>query len=101
MFGLATGCCQQNYENTDPEGFAKLIAEPGVVILDVRTAEEFNEGHIEGALFIDWKQDGFMEKAQATLPKVLFPYHYGQTDVKGIPLQLKDSGIDVRIRHYE
>jgi len=68
-FGLATGCCQQNYENTDPEGFAKLITEPGVVVLDVRTAEEFNEGHIEGALFIDWKQDGFMEKALATLPK--------------------------------
>ena len=68
-FGLATGCCQQNYENTDPEGFAKLIAEPGVVVLDVRTAEEFNEGHIEGALLIDWKQDGFMEKAKATLPK--------------------------------
>ena len=22
-FGLATGCCQQNYENTDPEGFAR------------------------------------------------------------------------------
>ena len=68
-FGLATGCCQQNFENTDPEGFAKLIAEPGVVVLDVRTAEEFNEGHIEGALLIDWKQDGFMEKAKATLPK--------------------------------
>ena len=32
-------------------------------------------------------------------PKVLFPYHYGETDVTGIPAQL--SGIDVRIRHYE
>ena len=68
-FWLATGCCQQNFVNTDPEGFAKLIAEPDVVVLDVRTAEEFKEGHIEGALLIDWKQDGFMEKAKATLPK--------------------------------
>ena len=32
-------------------------------------------------------------------PKVLFPYHYGETDVTGIPAQLQ--GIDVRIRHYE
>ena len=32
-------------------------------------------------------------------PKVLFPYHYGDTDVSGIPAQL--PGIDVRIRHYE
>ena len=68
-FGLATGCCQQNYENTDPEGFAKLIAEPSVVVLDVRTAEEFNEGHIEGAVNIDYKQSGFVEKSKATLPK--------------------------------
>ena len=34
-------------------------------------------------------------------PKVLFPYHYGQTDVSGIPTQLQNEGIDVRIRHYE
>ena len=32
-------------------------------------------------------------------PKVLFPYHYGETNVSGIPAQL--PGIDVRIRHYE
>lgn len=34
-------------------------------------------------------------------PKVLFPYHYGQTDVSGIAEALKGQGIDVRIRHYE
>jgi len=33
--------------------------------------------------------------------KVLFPYHYGQTDVSGVPAQLRGEGIDVRIRHYE
>ena len=32
-------------------------------------------------------------------PKVLFPYHYGETDVTTIPAQL--PAIDVRIRHYE
>ena len=39
--------------------------------------------------------------AKTVMPKVLFPYHYGQTDVSGISSQLKDSGIEVRIRHYE
>ena len=68
-FGMTTACCQQNYENTDPEGFTKLIAEPDVVILDVRTAEEFNEGHIENALNIDVKQSDFMQKAKEALPK--------------------------------
>ena len=42
-----------------------------------------------------------VKAAKTVKPKVLFPYHYGQTDVKGIPAQLKDYGIDVRIRHYE
>ena len=39
--------------------------------------------------------------AKVIKPKVLFPYHYGQTDVSGIASQLKGIGIDVRIRHYE
>ena len=39
--------------------------------------------------------------ARIVKPKVLFPYHYGQTNVSGIPTQLQDEGIDVRIRHYE
>lgn len=37
--------------------------------------------------------------AKMVQPKVLFPYHYGETDISGIPAQL--PGIDVRIRHYE
>ena len=39
--------------------------------------------------------------AKTIKPKVLFPYHYGQTDVTTIPSQLASEGIDVRIRHYE
>ena len=37
--------------------------------------------------------------AKMVKPKVLFPYHYGETDISGIPAQL--PSIDVRIRHYE
>ena len=39
--------------------------------------------------------------ARIIKPKVLFPYHYGQTDLSGVPEQLHNDGIDVRIRHYE
>ena len=42
-----------------------------------------------------------IKAARTVKPKVLFPYHYGQTDVSGVPAQLKGDGIDVRIRHYE
>ena len=66
--GLASACGQQNYENTDVRDFAELIANPDVVILDVRTAEEYEEGHIEGAVNIDVKQGDFLEKAKAELP---------------------------------
>ena len=45
--------------------------------------------------------DQLVKAAKTIKPKVLFPYHYGQTDVSGIPAQLKDDGVDVRIRHYE
>ena len=44
-------------------------------------------------------QDQLINAARIVKPKVLFPYHYGQTDVSGIAEQLE--GIDVRIRHYE
>jgi len=45
--------------------------------------------------------DQCVNAAKIIKPKVLFPYHYGQTDVSGIPGQLRGDGIDVRIRHYE
>ena len=41
------------------------------------------------------------EAAEMIRPKVLFPYHYGQTDVNQIVKQLDGSGIDVRIRQYQ
>ena len=66
--GLTSACGQQKYENTDVQGFAELIADSTVVILDVRTSTEFAEGHIQGAILIDQGQDDFVEKAKATLP---------------------------------
>ena len=66
--GLTTACGQQNFENTDVQGFAELIADTNVVVLDVRTAAEFAEGHIQRAILIDQGQSDFLEKAKATLP---------------------------------
>ena len=42
-----------------------------------------------------------VKAARVVRPKVLFPYHYGQTDVSGLPARLSGDGIEVRIRHYE
>ena len=67
--GLTTACGQANFENLEVKEFAELIADSNVVILDVRKAEEFDEGHIKGAVLIDQFQSDFVELAQAKLPK--------------------------------
>ena len=67
LLGLAA-CSQQGYENTDVDAFASRITNQDVVLLDVRTAEEYNDGHIQNAINIDVKQDGFIEEAKSTLP---------------------------------
>ena len=67
--GLTTACGQANYENADVKGFAELMNDTNVVVLDVRTADEFKEGHLEGAVNIDYKQGDFVEQAVTKLPK--------------------------------
>ena len=77
--GLNTAC-SQNFENMEVKEFAELIADSiachtqtfrseNVVILDVRKADEFAEGHVKGAILIDQFQSDFVEQAQAKLPK--------------------------------
>ena len=68
VLGLNTAC-SQNYENYDVKEFAELITDSNVVILDVRKADEFAEGHITGAILLDQFQSDFLEQAQAKLPK--------------------------------
>ena len=67
LLGLAA-CSQQGYENMDVNAFASRIADQDVVLLDVRTADEYDDGHIHDAINIDVKQDGFIGKAQSMLP---------------------------------
>lgn len=47
--------CSSGGSATDLESqdFASKVAEPGVIVLDVRTAAEFAEGHLENAINID------------------------------------------------
>lgn len=45
--------------NLNVSEFSQKISEPGVIIVDVRTPEEFASGHIEGALNIDFNSGNF------------------------------------------
>jgi len=41
------------------------------------------------------------QAARLIKPRVLFPYHYSDTDMQQVQDLLRDSGIDVRIRNYQ
>ena len=66
--GLTTACGQQNFENADVQGFSALTEDPSVVVLDVRSASEYAEGHLAGAVLIDQGQSDFVEKVKAAIP---------------------------------
>ena len=66
---LGITACGQNFENKEVKEFAELITDPNVVLLDVRTADEFNEGHIKGAINLDQFKSDFIELAKQQLPK--------------------------------
>lgn len=58
-----------DFKSLSVEEYAKAIEDTMVVRLDVRTPEEYAEGHIEKSLNIDVLNSGFESKALATLPK--------------------------------
>ena len=62
--------CQskQAFKSVDVEEFAKVIADTSYVLLDVRRATEYAEGHIPGTHFnIDVLQEGFESEAMKML----------------------------------
>ena len=70
IFGLM-GCSAQTtrFKTVDAKAFADVIADTSVVVLDVRTAEEFQAGHIKGALNIDVLKSDFEKKATSEIPE--------------------------------
>ena len=72
--GIATlfGACAQNegYETLSAQAFAQKLEEtPTIQLLDVRTADEYGQGHIEKALNLDVKQANFSAQADSLLDK--------------------------------
>ena len=69
---LGVAACQSphsDFETVNAEEFAKVITTPEVQILDVRTAEEYAEGHIANSLNLDVKQEDFTTLAEKALDK--------------------------------
>lgn len=59
------------WANMGVEEFQTLIADPAVQLLDVRTRDEYDDGHIAGAKLVDVNDSTFVDKAM----EVLDPQH--------------------------
>jgi phage shock protein E len=67
MLSCGTAVAQNgNYSSAthvDVNGAEKLIKDSGITVLDIRTADEFREGHLAGAVNIDFMESDFEKKA--------------------------------------
>jgi rhodanese-related sulfurtransferase len=59
-------------QRVDPATFAAAVATPGVVTLDVRTPEEFAEGHIAGATNYNVEDPAFTALISALDPNTTY-----------------------------
>ena len=64
---ILSGCSSSSDSATDldPVAFKAKTQEPGVIVLDVRTTQEFNEGHIENAININVESDTFLSQIES------------------------------------
>ena len=69
MLCAIIGCNAQNegFKSLSVEEYAKAIEDTTIVRLDVRTAEEYADGHIAKTINIDVLQEGFLEKVKALI----------------------------------
>ncbi len=60
-FGQSAG--KVVYKELEPAAFRQTLQKtPGAVLLDVRTAEEYEEGHLAQARNVDYKRDDFRQQ---------------------------------------
>lgn len=68
LFGCSSAQTQ-GFKSLTVDEYAKVIEDTAIVRLDVRTAEEYADGHLANTINIDVLKDDFEKKTKATLPK--------------------------------
>lgn len=76
---LMGGCLEQDDRLLDPAAAVEIMRQnkdnPAFVILDVRTEQEFRQGHIEGAALLDYYAPDFRERfAELDRDATIFMY---------------------------
>ncbi len=70
MIGFGTSMsAQTTYNNVKVAAFEQLIHTDSVQIVDVRTPEEYQEGHIAHAILVNMRDPQFAQRADSLLDK--------------------------------
>ena len=116
-----SGCSNNdNVTSISAAEFEKEIKTNSVQLLDVRTQQEFTEGHIDGAINIDVRSDDFQRIAEKELSKdsTVFVYcrsgkrsldaadrltklGYKVVNLKGGIIEWKDNGLTITIEEKQ
>lgn len=83
------------------EGFRIYIAGDTEETPEMKKLEEVDVAFLPCNLPYTMSVEQVVSAAKTIQPKVLFPYHYGDTDVNQVVKLLESSGIDVRIRPFK
>ena len=59
LFVLVFGAIAQSYQSMNNDDIAKILSKKNVQVVDVRTSQEYNSGHLPNAINIDVNQPDF------------------------------------------
>ena len=87
-------------KNVSPDEAEKLLKDnPKIVVLDVRTPEEFAKGHIAGAKNVDFKAADFAEKVAALDKGKTYLVHCAAGGRSGQTIDLMKAGSFAAVYH--
>lgn len=85
----------------DIEGFRIYIAGDTEDIPEMENIKDIDVAFLPCNLPFTMTPEQVSKAARTIKPKVLFPYHYGQTEIQKVAQLLEGTNVDVRIRQYQ
>src|SRR5690606_8202683 len=96
LVGCTGGQMQLESNRLSAHGFSTKISETkNTLILDVRTPEEYEKGHLENAVNIDWKGNDFDSNVSKFDPSTpIFVYCLSGGRSKDAAAQMRELGFE-------